>query len=128
LHLAPARRGFPPRRYRRASLMLVRRDFDDIREIRPRAALGALIVVCAMLVLVVRLYQLQILRGEDYVIQAFANFRKSLFVPADRGVIKDRTGRTLGDNRPSLDGFIAAAVCKGKERDAVIGKLGEVLE
>ncbi len=31
--------------------MLVRRDFDDIREIRPRAALGALIVVCALLVL-----------------------------------------------------------------------------
>ena len=50
--------------------MLVRRDADEIREIRPRAALAALVVVCAMLVLVVRLYQLQILRGNDYVAQS----------------------------------------------------------
>ncbi len=103
--------------------MLVRRDADDIREIRPRAALGALVVVCAMLVLVVRLYQLQILRGEDYVIQSIANFRKSLFVPADRGLIKDRNGRTLVDNRPSFDVFMTPAFCKGKERDEVIARL-----
>lgn len=107
--------------------MLVRRDFDDIREIRPRAALGALIVVCALLVLVVRLYQLQILRGEDYVLQSIANFRKTLFVPADRGLIKDRRGRTLVDNRPSFDVFMTPAFCKGKERDEVIAKLKSYL-
>ena len=107
--------------------MLVRRDADDIREIRPRAALGALIVVCAMLVLVVRLYQLQILRGEVYVVQSIANFRKSLFVPADRGVIKDRKGRTLVENRPSFDVFLTPAFCKGKERDEVLEKLAVYL-
>ncbi len=107
--------------------MLVRRDADDIREIRPRAALGALIVVCAMLVLVVRLYQLQILRGEVYVVQSIANFRKSLFVPADRGIIKDRKGRTLVENRPSFDVFLTPAFCKGKERDDVLDKLKEFL-
>jgi penicillin-binding protein 2 len=103
--------------------MLVRRDADDIREIRPRAALGALVVVCCMLVLVVRLYQLQILRGEDYVSQSIANFRKTLFVPADRGLIKDRKGRTLVDNRPSFDVFMTPAFCKGKEREEVIARL-----
>src|SRR5205085_10556766 len=108
-------------------LMLVRRDFDDIREIRPRAALGALICCCAMLVLVVRLYQLQILRGEEYVNQALSNFRKSLFVPADRGLIKDRRGVSLVENRPSFDVFMTPAFCKGKERDEVIGKLTEYL-
>ncbi|HET9752513.1 MAG TPA: penicillin-binding protein 2, partial [Myxococcales bacterium] len=108
--------------------MLVRRDADDIREIRPRAALGALVVVCAMLVLVVRLYQLQILRGEDYVTQSIANFRKSLFVPADRGLIKDRKGRTLVDNRPSFDVFMTPAFCKGKERDEVIARLKSYLQ
>src|SRR5919206_5130345 len=112
--------------------MLVRRDADDIREIRPRAALGALIVVCSMLVLVVRLYQLQILRGDVYVVQSIANFRKSLFVPADRGVIKDRKGRTLVENRPSFDVFLTPAFCKpGKEpdnRDQVLGKLKEYLQ
>src|SRR5579859_487139 len=108
--------------------MLIRRDFDDIREIRPRAALGALVVVCSMLVLVVRLYQLQILRGEEYVNQSIANFRKSLFVPADRGQIKDRNGRTLVDNRPSFDVFLTPAFCKGKERDEVIAKLRDFLQ
>jgi len=108
--------------------MLVRRDADDIREIGPRAALGALVVVVAMLVLSVRLYQLQILRGEDYVTQSIANFRKSLFVPADRGLIKDRKGRTLVDNRPSFDVFMTPAFCKGRERDEVIGKLKQYLQ
>jgi penicillin-binding protein 2 len=108
--------------------MLIRRDADDIREIRPRAALGALVVLCAMLVLVVRLYQLQILRGEEYVTQSISNYRKSLFVPADRGMIRDRKGRTLVDNRPSFDVFITPAFCKGKERDEVIAKLSSLLQ
>ena len=108
--------------------MLIRRDADDIREIRPRAALGALVVLCAMLVLVVRLYQLQILRGEEYVTQSISNYRKSLFVPADRGMIKDRRGRTLVDNRPSFDVFITPAFCKGKERDEVFAKLSNLLQ
>src|SRR5438477_462250 len=81
-----------------------------------------------MLVLVVRLYQLQILRGEDYFLQSIANFRKSLFVPADRGLIKDRRGRTLVDNRPSFDVFMTPAFCKGKERDDVIAKLKDYLQ
>jgi penicillin-binding protein 2 len=108
--------------------MLVRRDVDDIREIRPRTAMGALVCVCALLVIVVRLYQLQILRGEDYTIQSIANFRKSLFVPADRGLIKDFRGRTLVDNRPSFDVFMTPAFCKGKERDEVIVKLRDYLQ
>ena len=109
------------------SMMLVRRDADDIREIRPRAALGALIVVCTMLVLVVRLYQLQILRGDEYTAQSVSNFRKSLFVPADRGMIKDRLGRTLVDNRPSFDVFLTPAFCKGKEKEEVMAKLATYL-
>ena len=108
--------------------MLIRRDADDIREIRPRAALGALIVVCAMVVLIVRLYQLQILRGEEYITQSISNYRKSLFVPADRGMIKDRKGRTLVDNRPSFDVFLTPAFCKGKERDEVFSKLSQYLQ
>lgn len=103
--------------------MLVRRDADDIREIRPRAALGVVVAACAMLALVVRLYQLQIVRGQDYTLQSIANFRKTLFVPADRGLIKDRRGRTLVENRPSFDVFMTPAFCKGKERDDVIARL-----
>jgi penicillin-binding protein 2 len=109
-------------------MMLVRREADDIREIRPRAALGALVVVCAMLVLVVRLYQLQIVRGDEYVAQSLSNFRKSLPVPADRGVIKDRLGRVLVDNRPSFDVYLTPAFCRGKEKDEVMARLATYLK
>src|SRR5467141_4657475 len=128
--VAPARCQFPARGRgaRRTVLMLVRRDADDLREIRPRTGLGALVVVCAMLVLVIRLYQLQILRGEVYVVQSIANFRKTLFVPADRGLIKDQKGRTLVENRPSFDVFLTPAFCKGKERDEVLEKLATYLQ
>ena len=43
---------------------------------------------------------LQISRGEDYAWQSINNYKKSLFVPADRGIIKDRKGAVLVDNRP----------------------------
>ncbi|MBS2023422.1 MAG: penicillin-binding protein 2 [Deltaproteobacteria bacterium] len=103
--------------------MLVRRDADDIREIRPRTALGALVVVCAMLVLLARLYQLQIARGDDYYAQSISNYRKSLPVPADRGLIKDRRGTILVENRPSFDVYLTPAFCKGKAKDEVFEKL-----
>jgi len=103
--------------------MLVRRDADDIREIRPRAALAALMIVCAMCVLVVRLYQLQIVRGDDYYQQSISNYRKSLFVPADRGLLKDRNGVVLVENRPSFDIFLTPAFCRGKEKEAVMAQL-----
>ncbi|MFL5443748.1 MAG: penicillin-binding protein 2 [Myxococcales bacterium] len=108
--------------------MLVRRDADDIREIRPRAALAALVVVGAMLVLVGRLYQLQILRGTDYVAQSVQNFRKSLFVPADRGSLVDRSGKVLVDNRPSFDVYMTPAYCKGKAKEEVMNKLAVYLQ
>lgn len=108
--------------------MLVRRDADEIREIRPRAALAALVVVGAMLVLVGRLYQLQILRGTDYVAQSVQNFRKSLFVPADRGSLVDRSGKVLVDNRPSFDVYMTPAYCKGKAKEEVMNKLAVYLQ
>jgi penicillin-binding protein 2 len=107
--------------------MLVRRDSDDMREIRPRVYRGAAIVVCALVVLLVRLWQLQIARGEEYAYQSINNYKKSLFVPADRGVIKDRRGAVLVDNRPSFDVFLTPAFCKGKERAEVMGRLASYL-
>jgi len=108
--------------------MLVRRDADDMREIRPRVYRGAAVVVIALAVLCGRLYQLQIARGEDYAYQSVNNYKKSLFVPADRGIIKDRRGVVLVDNRPSFDVFMTPAFCKGKERQEVIGKLAGFLK
>jgi penicillin-binding protein 2 len=108
--------------------MLIRRDSDDMREIRPRVYRGAFIVVCALVVLLVRLFQLQISRGDDYAYQSINNYKKSLFVPADRGVIKDRHGAVLVDNRPSFDVFLTPAFCKGKEKAEVMAHLAQLLK
>ena len=108
--------------------MLIRRDADDMREIRPRVYRGAAVVVFALVVLCVRLYQLQVSRGEGYAWQSINNYKKSLFVPADRGIIKDRRGVVLVDNRPSFDVFLTPAFCKGKERAEVIGRLAGYLK
>ncbi len=107
--------------------MLVRRDADDMREIRPRVYRGAAVVVCALVILLVRLYLLQISRGDEYAYQSINNYKKSLFVPADRGVIKDRRGAVLVDNRPSFDVFLTPAFCKGKEKTEVMGRLAQYL-
>ena len=69
-------------------------------ELRPRTALMTVVVSVAFLVLTVRLYQLQVLRGDEYKERADENFVKELRVPADRGFILDRNHRILVDSRP----------------------------
>ena len=53
--------------------------------------------------LVLRLYTLQVLRGEEMHNKGRRNFVSQLQVPHDRGIIYDRDGQILVDNRPSLD-------------------------
>jgi penicillin-binding protein 2 len=108
--------------------MLVRRDSDEVREIRLRVVRAAPLVICAMLVLIVRLYSLQVLRGEEYLQQSLSNYRKSLWVPADRGLIKDRRGQVLVENRPSFDVFLTPAFCRGKEKEEVMERLATLLD
>jgi len=64
-------------------------------------------LVIAFLVLVGRLYQLQILQGATYQTQADDNRFRFIEVPPQRGVIYDRNGEILARNRPS---FVIAVV------------------
>ncbi len=81
------------------------------REFRPRAWWMALVVSLAFAVLAGRLYQLQILRGDEYKERADENFVKELRVPADRGFILDRSGSMLVDSRPSYDVTLTPYFC-----------------
>jgi len=66
--------------------------------------LGAMIVAGVLvLILIIRLYTLQVVRGEEYASKGQKNFVQHITVPHDRGIIYDRYGRILVDNRPSLD-------------------------
>jgi penicillin-binding protein 2 len=96
------------------------------KDFRPRLAWATGIAAFAFLVLVGRLYQLQILRGDEYVRKAEENFVKELRQPADRGHLLDRNGRILVDSRPSYDVTLTPYFC-GKGCDDVLARLGTML-
>lgn len=96
------------------------------REPRERVPWAALAAALAFLVIAGRLYQLQILRGDEYKGRADENFVKELRVPADRGLILDRNHRVLVDERPSYDVTLTPYFC-GKGCDDVLARLSSML-
>jgi penicillin-binding protein 2 len=80
----------------------------------------------AFLVLLSRLYHLQILRGDEYKGRADENFVKELRVPADRGLVLDRGRKVLVDSRPSYDVVLIPYFC-GKSCDDVLTRVATML-
>jgi penicillin-binding protein 2 len=64
------------------------------------------IVAVAFVILVGRMWQLQVVRGERYFQQSTNNFKAEQFIPAVRGKILDRARNVLVDNRPSFNVFV----------------------
>src|ERR687888_227783 len=95
-------------------------------ELRSRTWWMALVASLAFLALAVRLYQLQILRGDEYKERADENFVKELRVPADRGFIVDKNHRILVDSRPSYDVTLTPYFC-GKQCDDMVTRLSKLL-
>ena len=93
---------------------------------RRRLVWAGAIVSLAFLLLLSRLYHLQILRGDEFKERADENFVKELRVPADRGFMLDRNGRVLVDSRPSYEVFFTPYFC-GKRCDEVLGRLATLL-
>jgi len=61
------------------------------------------LVVLAFLVLAARVWQLQIVQGTQYALQADRNRIRNLEITAPRGAILDRNKRPLVENRPSYN-------------------------
>ena len=96
------------------------------KDFRPRLAWATGLVVFTFLALAGRLYQLQILQGDEYKEKAEENFVKEIRMPADRGHILDRNRRILVDSRPSYDVTLTPYFC-GKQCDDVLARLGAML-
>ena len=89
------------------------------RDLKNRlVGLGGLMLL-GLLILAVRLYRLQITRGEEYVQRSVANALKEVRIPADRGMILDSRREILVDNRPSFDVEITPAFCQRCSEDVV---------
>lgn len=95
------------------------------RALGTRLLLAAALATLLLGVLVARLYTLQIAHGELYAEKSQENFIKELRVPASRGMILDRHGVPLVDERPSYDVFLTPAFCK--RCDETVARLADVL-
>jgi penicillin-binding protein 2 len=94
-------------------------------------AMGVRIGMLAVLVVVLfsflgfRLWFLQILSGDDYVTLANTNRERKVSMEAPRGVIYDRKGKVLVENKPGLSVGILPMDLQAK--DQVIPRLARVL-
>ena len=88
---------------------------------------GALVlVVAAFLILLGRLYYLQVIEGPELVRQSQSNWFRIQGIPPMRGLIFDRDGVLLVDNRPAFNVSILSRESKNPEE--VIQRLAEMIE
>src|SRR5678816_3428141 len=75
-------------------------------ELHRRLKWVAVIGIGALVVLVGRLWQLQVMRGEGYYERTVSNVVKERYLPSVRGKILDRRGVPLADNRPAYNLYV----------------------
>jgi len=78
----------------------------DLREFDGRLRVVGVLFLIPILLLTARLWYLQILNGNNYREAALANSIDERPTPPSRGVIADRQGRILAENRPSYDVYV----------------------
>lgn len=80
-------------------------DFDQhvTRHLSRRTIIVYIFVAVCFLIVLVRLWELQLLKGEYYFDLSKNNRVKLQEITAPRGMIYDRTGAILADNTPSFD-------------------------
>jgi len=100
---------------------------DTSQNLRARLRFIQVLVVTMLVVLGVRLYVLQVVRGERYAEIAENQRRRRLPIPAPRGVIFDRERRIIVDSRPTYNVILTREDVKGKDLSALVGPLSEGL-
>jgi penicillin-binding protein 2 len=100
---------------------------DTSQNLRARLRFIQILVVVMLGALSVRLYVLQVVRGERYAELAENQRRRRLPIPAPRGVIFDREGRVLVDSRPIYNVIMSREDVKNKDLNALIAPLAEGL-
>lgn len=92
--------------------------------LQKRSILLIVLLAALMIVGVGRLYNLQIVKGEEYLRQSESKLTRSVTVEAPRGEILDRNGRTMVTNRTSfMIEFDAVSWRKVEDRAELIWEL-----
>jgi penicillin-binding protein 2 len=82
---------------------------SDVGEFRRRYKWMVLVVLVAFGVIIGRLFQLQVIEGDDYRAEARHNIIYEIRLATTRGVIRDAHGRLLASNRPSYNVYVVPA-------------------
>jgi len=100
---------------------------DTSQNLRARLRFVQVLVVVLLGALSVRLYVLQVVRGNKYAEIAENQRRRRLPIPAPRGVIFDREGHVIVDSRPIYNVLLSREDVKDKDLTALIEPLSEGL-
>ena len=74
--------------------------------VRQKIKVYVILVTISFLVVLMRVWYLQVLRGEDFMGQSEQNRTRKVSLPDHRGVIKDRRGETVVSIRPSFSLYV----------------------
>src|SRR5688572_8830523 len=96
---------------------------DTSQNLRARLRFLQILVVLMLSVLSIRLYVLQVVRGQRYAEIAQNQRRRRLPIPAPRGVIFDRNKRPIVDSRPIYNVILTREDVKGKDLNALVDPL-----
>ena len=100
---------------------------DSSQNLRARLRFVQGLVILLLGLLSIRLYVIQVVRGERYAEIAENQRRRRLPIPAPRGVIFDREGRVIVDSRPIYNVILSREDVKDKDMTALIGPLADGL-
>jgi penicillin-binding protein 2 len=100
----------------------------DLR--RSPARFVAFSVIAALLLVVLggRLFQLQVVNGEEYARRAAADRTVEVPIPAPRGLVFDRAGRPVAVNTPSWTVNIRPGDLPRRDRTRVLARIGRLTE
>ncbi|MGA9994513.1 MAG: penicillin-binding protein 2 [Pyrinomonadaceae bacterium] len=100
---------------------------DDSQNLRVRLRVIQILAILLLAVLGVRLYVLQIVKGDYYAERAENQRVRLLPIPAPRGVIFDRNQRILVDSRPIYNVILSREDMKGKDLNILVEPLSKGL-
>jgi len=96
----------------------------------PRLIFFQVVMVCVFLVLIWRLYELQIVQYDEFATSSKGNSVQSVPLPAPRGVIYDRSGTPLALNAPAFNVTVTPADLPDDEEQTlqVLNRLAALID
>jgi penicillin-binding protein 2 len=96
----------------------------SLPELHKRLRWVALVVLAAFALLVGRLWQLQVMRGESYYERTVSNVVKERYLPSVRGKIIDSKGVPLAENKPAFNIYATPKLMTPDVKNQLVQMLG----